>query len=183
MIDRSDFSQIGSATSPAEQHLVHYLQRINANELPQLTRLSPTLDRLEVGSGLVTVIGAPPGYGKTALSMQIMFDAIAQDASLRAVVANAETTFDGLLRRELTRVTRIDSNKIRFGFLDAPERAEITEAASNLMPQLQRVSVLSDPNTLMQLMRLRSEPPGLVIVDYSRSLRHTIGTPGKELAT
>ena len=153
-------------TSPAGRLLNQYIQQINEGELPQLIRQPPPFDGIEVGAGLITIIGAPPGFGKTALAMQLMFDALELDDSLRAVVANAETSFDGLLRRELTRATRIDSNAIRFGKLTSHELERINEAASDLIPRLQRVSVLNDPCNVIQLYKLRGEPPGLLIVDY-----------------
>ena len=117
--------QTDTATSSASSQLVEYLNRIQDGKLQQLIPQRGVLNGIEIGSGFVSVIGAPPGIGKTALAMQVMFDAIDLDESLRAVVANAETTFDGLLRRELTRITRINSNKIRFGNLDDKERAEL----------------------------------------------------------
>lgn len=153
-------------TSPAGNLLVQYLQRINAGELQQLTKQYSALAGIEIGPGLVTVIGAPPGFGKTALSMQVMFDAIELEPDLQVVVANAETTFDGLLRRELTRITRIKSDDIRFGNLSARDLEEINKAASELIPRMQRVRVLNDPHTLDQLLRLKDDPPAMLIVDY-----------------
>lgn len=153
-------------TSPASHLLVQYFNRIKSGELQQLTKQPPALEGIEIGPGLLTVFGAPPGFGKTALAMQVMFDALALEPELLATVANAETTFDGLLRRELTRTTRINSDAIRFGNLTEHDLAKITDAVAELIPRMQRVNVLNDPNTLSQLLRLRSEPPGMLIVDY-----------------
>ncbi len=154
------------ATLPAEALLANYLRRINAGELPQLIQQRGALEEIEIGPEMITVIGAPPGIGKTALASHVMFDALELDGSLRCVVANAETTFDGLLRRELTRRTRIDSRAIRFGRFIEGDIERINTAASELAPRLERVSVLDDPFTVMQLWRLRDEVPGLLIVDY-----------------
>lgn len=159
-------------TTPAGRLLTQYLNQIRAGELPQLIRQPGVLSGIEVGAGLITIIGAPPGFGKTALAMQVMFDALELDDALSAVVANAETSFDGLLRRELTRCTynrelgSIDSDAIRFGRLTPHELERITTAAGELIPRLQRVSVLNDPCNVIQLHKLRGEPPGLLIVDY-----------------
>ncbi len=153
-------------TIPAGRLLTQYVQQIRAGDLPQLISQPGVLDGIEVGAGLITIIGAPPGFGKTALAMQVMFDALELDDTLRAVVANAETSFDGLLRRELTRITRIDSKSIRFGQLTPQDLEQITAAASELIPRLQRVAVLNDPCNVIQLYKLRDEPPGLLIVDY-----------------
>ena len=153
-------------TTPAGRLLTAYMQQLNTGELPQLLPQSGVLDGVEIGPGLLTMIGAPPGFGKTALAMQILFDALELNEKLVATVANAETTFDGLLRREITRMTRIDSDAIRFGRLTTHELERINTAASELIPRLQRVAVLNDPCDTAQLYKLRDEPPGLLIVDY-----------------
>lgn len=160
-------------TTRAAKLAVDYLQRINAGELPQLLPQRAALSGIEIGPGLVTPIGAPPGFGKTALAMQIMFDSLELDHELRAVVANAETSFDVLLRRELTRRTRIKSNDIRFGRLAPHDLERINAEIGELIPRLQRVDVLNDPCSLVQLLRLKDEAPGLVVVDYLQKFSPT----------
>lgn len=153
-------------TCRAASILTEYLVKLREGRLPRLLKQHSALDGIEVGEGLVTVIGAPPGQGKTALASQVMFDALELDEKIRVVIANAETSFEGLLRREFARTTRIPSDQIRFGDLDDKQLTAITEASVGLLPRLQRVSVLNDPHDLDQLMRLKDEPPGLVVVDY-----------------
>ena len=48
------------------------------------------LARLEIGPGLVTLLGGAPGAGKTALTMQLLIDALRLTPTLRAVVCNVE---------------------------------------------------------------------------------------------
>ena len=153
-------------TTSATSLLDAYFNKIEANALPQLVKQYAALEGIEIGPGLLTVVGAPPGAGKTALAMQVTFDALALDPSLTAVVANAETTFDGLLRREFTRITRLKSDDIRFGNLTEYDMTLLRKAKTELSPRLARVEVLDDPCTLAKLLMLRSEPPGLLVVDY-----------------
>ncbi len=171
--DRSSkTTDIDPATSAAEAILASWLVRVNRGELPQLIQQQGALKGIEIGPGMITVIGAPPGAGKTALIMQIMFDALELDDSLRAIVANAETTFDGLLRREITRLTWlpnqgcVDSDAVRFGPLTSQELERVNTAAGLLAPRLQRVAVLREPCNVLQLAKLRDQTPGLLIVDY-----------------
>lgn len=153
-------------TTRAGKLLVEYMGRINSGTLPQLIQQDFALQGFEVGPGMITIVGAPPGFGKTALAMQMMFDAVRLNPELRAVVANAETSFDVLLRRELTRRTRIKSADIRFGRLTPMDLETLNATSDELIPQLERVSVLNDPCNLMQLMRLKDQEPGLLIPDY-----------------
>ena len=43
------------------------------------------LARIEIGPGLVTLIGGAPGAGKTCLTMQMVLDALTITPSLRAL--------------------------------------------------------------------------------------------------
>ena len=45
------------------------------------------LRRIEIGPGLVTLIGGAPGAGKTAFSMQCVIDALRLNPSLRVSVS------------------------------------------------------------------------------------------------
>jgi replicative DNA helicase len=75
---------------------------------------SSTLSKLEIGPGLVTLIGGAPGAGKTAFTMQIVVDALRLTHSLRAVICNIEMTPAVLLNRQLARLSGIDLQTIRY---------------------------------------------------------------------
>jgi replicative DNA helicase len=71
------------------------------------------LGRIEIGPGLVTLIGGAPGAGKTALTMQWVLDALVTTPSLKALVCNVEMSPSTLLDRQLARLSDIDLNLIR----------------------------------------------------------------------
>ncbi|MGN6137244.1 MAG: DnaB-like helicase C-terminal domain-containing protein, partial [Aureliella sp.] len=150
----------------AGSQLVKLLDNLRTGNVPRLIPTYTALRGIEVGRGLLNVTGAPPATGKTALMMQLVYDTLELDHNLRAVIANAEMDFDVLLRREITRMTRISSDAIRFADLTAEQLELVTEKAAELIPRLDRVRVLQEPHTLEQLLRLGSEPPGLLLVDY-----------------
>lgn len=143
-----------------------WLERLLTGNIPQLIPQHSALKGIEIGSGLVTVIGAYQGVGKTALTSQIMFDALELDPDLRAVVANAESDAAMLLRRQIGRGLQIPARALRFGHLTAEERDKVVRAAGELRARLVRVSQLAAPYRLHQLTRLLNEEPGLLIVDY-----------------
>lgn len=146
--------------------LTQLINDLRSGNVAQLIDMGAELRRMEVAAGLITIIGAGPGTGKTALVMQCIFAALQNDETLRAVIANAEMTFSVLLRRELTRQTRIPSERIRFADLTGDELARITEAGSELLPRLDRVRVMQDDYTVAGLLALCNEPPGILVVDY-----------------
>ncbi len=75
---------------------------------------SGPLARIEIGPKLITLVGGAPGSGKTALVMQCVFDALRLSPSLRAVVCNIEMPPDVLLERQLSRLSGVPLNVIRY---------------------------------------------------------------------
>jgi hypothetical protein len=153
------------ATTCAVSLLDDYASKLDAGQTSKLLSFGEALDGIEVGPELVTIFGSPPGSGKTTLAMQLAFEAIERDRNLRVVVANAETSFAGLLRRELARITGIDGNKIRFGNLTSSERNQINRALGQIRERVGRMEVLDEPSTFAQLQQITGEP-GLLVVDY-----------------
>jgi replicative DNA helicase len=175
LLDPSGSLPIEAATvATSSQAITHsaidlldaYATKLEANDLPQLLTLSDALNGIEVGPELLCVLGAPPGAGKTTLAMQIAFEIVERNPLTRVVVANAETTFSGLVRRELSRQTGIDGDKIRFGKLDYQERSQVSAVIQSLRESLGKMEFLAEPCSLRQIERLHGSEPGLLIVDY-----------------
>lgn len=70
-------------------------------------------DGIEIGPELVTLIGAPPGWGKTALVMQWVIDGLRLNPDLRVLVANVEMPPSALLDRQISRLSGIPARLIR----------------------------------------------------------------------
>ncbi len=71
------------------------------------------LGRIEIGPRLVTLIGGQPAVGKTALTTQLVFDALRLTPDLRCVIANCEMHFGALLDRQLARLSGVSLSDIR----------------------------------------------------------------------
>lgn len=143
-----------------------YMQRLQHGTVSQLFNLGPELEGLEVGPGLVTVIGGPPGGGKTAIASKIAFDAMKLDQNLSVCIANAESNFEVLAQRELLRRTGIASRRLRFGQLTAEELGTCQRAASEISPFLHRIGIMVAPFSIANLLYMENYRPGLLIVDY-----------------
>jgi replicative DNA helicase len=72
------------------------------------------LARIEIGPGLVTLIGGAPNAGKSALVMQWGLDALMLTPSLRAIVCSVEMSPSTWLDRQLARLSGIDLTAIRY---------------------------------------------------------------------
>jgi replicative DNA helicase len=128
---------------------------------------SGELARLEIGPGLVTLIGGPPGVGKTAFTMQLVLDALALTPSLRALVCNVEMSAPVLLDRQLARLADIDLTVIRHRRLGA-EHAERLDGGLTTLEQLSdRLAFVRPPFDLANVAASADAfDAGLILLDY-----------------
>ncbi len=103
------------------------------------------LARIEVGPGLVTLIGGAPGAGKTAFTMQAVFDALRITPTLRAVVCNIEMSPAVLLDRQLARLSGVDLRTIRYRQLGDEHAGRIGDAMKTLGTLAERLAFVRPP--------------------------------------
>jgi replicative DNA helicase len=103
------------------------------------------LARIEIGPGLVTLLGGAPGAGKTAFTMQAVIDALRLTPTLRAVVCNVEMGPAVLLDRQLARLSGIDLTLIRHRRLCAEHADRIDQAMNTLEPLAERLAFVRPP--------------------------------------
>ncbi len=65
---------------------------------------SGALARFPLGPGLLTLLGVPPGVGKTAIANQLVFDAVRLNPELKVLVTCCEMPATVLLDRQLLRL-------------------------------------------------------------------------------
>src|SRR5688572_15929043 len=70
------------------------------------------MQRVEIGPGLVFLLGGAPSAGKSAFSMQLLIDALRMTPALKACVCNVEMPPAVLLDRQLARLSGIDLSLI-----------------------------------------------------------------------
>lgn len=103
------------------------------------------LGRIEVGPGLVTLIGGAPGAGKTAFSMQIVVDALRLTPSLRALVCNVEMAPAVLLDRQLARLSGVDLTTIRYRQIKTEHAERIDAGIATLDAVADRLCFVKPP--------------------------------------
>jgi replicative DNA helicase len=125
------------------------------------------LGRIEIGPGLVTLIGGAPGAGKTALVMQWVLDALAITPSLKALVCNVEMSPSVLLDRQLARLADIDLSLIRHRRLTA-DHAEPVERGMRALDDLaDRLAFARPPFDLGNVAASADAfDAGLIVLDY-----------------
>ena len=96
---------------------------------------SGELARLEIGPGLVVLLGGAPGAGKTAFVMQLTTDGLRLTPTLRALVCCVEMPPAVLLDRQLARLSGIDLDTVRYRRFTA-EHADRLDGAMNTLGAL-----------------------------------------------
>ncbi len=129
------------------------------------------LDKMTSGfqpSDLV-VIAARPSMGKTALAMNIAENAAVQDRKVVGVFS-LEMSKEALLMRMLASHSRVDSHRLRTGFITREDKDKLTFATESLMQA--KLYIDDTPGISVTEMRSKArrlkqqEGLDLIIVDY-----------------
>jgi replicative DNA helicase len=139
-------------------------------------RYSVGLDGIEVGPGLVTLIGGAPGGGKTALVMQLVCEALGRTPDLKAVVCNVEMSPAVLLDRQLARLSGTDLSLIRHRRLGAAHGADLQRGLEALERVADRLAFVRPPYDLANVAASADAfDASLIVLDYIQR----IGAPGE----
>lgn len=138
------------------------------------------LDRLTAGlqpSDLI-IIAARPSMGKTALALNIAaYAAMEAERPIGVAFFSLEMAKEQLVLRLLCAEARVDSAKVRSGYIRADDFPRLAQAASRLSEAQIFVDDSSDTSPIVlkakcrRLARERSANLGLVIVDYLQLMR------------
>src|SRR5262245_2055050 len=125
------------------------------------------LAQIEIGPGLVALLGGAPGAGKTAFTMQCLIDALRLTPTLRAVVCNVEMPPNVLLDRQLARISGIDLSVIRHRQFADEHADRIDQALATLEPLAERLAFVRPPFDLANV-ALTADAFGadLLLLDY-----------------
>ncbi len=123
------------------------------------------------------VLAARPSVGKTAFALNIAANAATREGKC-VLLFSLEMAKEQLVQRLLCLVGRVDSDRLRKGFLAGPEFQKIQHAAS----KLDNARIYIDESAGLTPLELRSkarrqaalDPVDLVIIDYMQ-LMHTSG--------
>ena len=125
------------------------------------------LSRLEIGPGIVALLGGAPGAGKTAFVMQLVVDALRLTPELKAVICNVEMPPGILLDRQLARLSGIDLTTIRHRRLTAEHADRIDVGIQTLDGFAERLSFCRPPFDLANVAATADAfGAGLIVLDY-----------------
>lgn len=128
---------------------------------------SGELARVEIGPGLVVLIGGPPGSGKTAVTVQLVVDALRLTPTLRALVANVEMPPGAILDRQLSRLSGIDGWTVRHRQFTAEHADRLDRGLRTLETVTDRLAFVKPPFTLENVAAsVDAFHADLILLDY-----------------
>ncbi|NLF57641.1 MAG: AAA family ATPase [Candidatus Hydrogenedens sp.] len=140
---------------------------------PELWTPGAGFHSVELGPGLVVLVGGAPGAGKTALAMQWTVDALRADESLRVLVSNVEMAPRTLLDRQLARLAGVDASWIRKRML-AGQEYRVRAGLDELRRVSERLAFHTGPPVLADVARsVDAFGARFLVADYVQ--RFTIG--------
>jgi len=144
------------------------------------------IDELTSGfqqSDLVILAGRP-GMGKTALALNIAKHA-AVDVNIPVVIFSLEMSKEQLSMRMLSSEARVDSSRMRKGFISQDDWIKITDAAGILSEAPIFIDDAPDINVMeirAKSRRLKLEKDiGLIIVDYIQLMKGPVSAERRDL--
>jgi len=146
------------------------------------TRLDNMTSGLQ-GSDLI-ILAARPAMGKTALALNIARNA-AMISNVAVAVFSLEMSKEQLSMRMLCAEARVDSSRLRSGFLNPEDWANITDAASALSEA--PIYIDDSPDISATSIRTKSrrlkmdKDLGLIIIDYLQLMRGHENTERRDL--
>ncbi|NLF59368.1 MAG: AAA family ATPase [Candidatus Hydrogenedens sp.] len=144
---------------------------------PVIWNVGAGFQHVELGPGLVCLLGGAPGSGKTALSMQWVVDALRSEKTLRCLVCNVEMHPRTLMDRQLARLSGVNAGDIRYRRVQVHDW-RIRPALDELHGLSDRLAYHTGPPTLKAVAESADAfKPGLVVLDYVQRFGVGTGAP------
>ncbi len=122
---------------------------------------------IELGPGLVMLLGGAPGAGKTCLAMQWTLDSLRLSPELRALVVNVETSPAVLLDRQLARLSGIPLADVRDRQFDGLHAERLAHGFEAVEAIADRLAFLNAPYDLPRIASAADDfDADLLVLDY-----------------
>ncbi len=154
---------------PAADAIATWRDDVLSGNKPPCWSVGDGFECIELGPGMVVLLGGAPGAGKTALAMQWVLDALRIDDTLRVLVANVESSPAVLLDRQLSRLSGFPLNLIRDRAIDESHGERLADAFDVLDAVADRLTFLQSPFSLPNVAAAADATDSkLIVIDYAQ---------------
>ena len=130
------------------------------------------INQFELRPRTITLLGGSPAAGKTAFTVQAVFDALRLNSDLRATIANVEMSPQQLLERYLARLTGIDGRDIRERVRSAATIERMQRSLQTIADISERLAFVSPPFSMHNIAEAATEfGADLILIDYIQRIR------------
>ena len=127
----------------------------------------PEWSNVEVAPGQIMLVGGAPASGKTALTMQLVFEALARTPELRVIVGNVEMPPAALFDRQLARFTGYSATDIRLRQRDRLNPEALARGVDRIATLSKNLAYLTAPFSLENMaMSADAFQADLLVLDY-----------------
>lgn len=129
----------------------------------------------------LTIIGARPGTGKTTLALKIAYNIAIKN--IKVAIVSLEMSDTQITQKLISKVSRVDSNKIRNGTLTEDEIIKVSKATTEVfeLPLFINTKARNIQEIEAYARRLKNkENIGLLIVDYIQLVKSRNKTNNRE---
>ncbi len=165
--------------SVASDLLDAWYEDIQSGEPPVRFRVhGEALNLFEIAPGFITLLGGPPGVGKTAFTMQCVFNALRLQKGLRVAVCNVEMTPESLLERALAYHSGVPLTSIRDRQIKSEKAQKQLSAGLEILKSVApRICFVRPPFEIGNALTAAEDfEADLLVVDYMQR----IGVKGEE---
>lgn len=145
----------------------------------------PDLDRMTAGfqPADLIVLAARPSMGKTALALNIAQQAAIED-NVPVAIFSLEMSRESLVQRMLCAESKVDSSKVRTGFLSSDDFTRLARGAGRLNTApiwIDDTPSITPLELRSKIRRLRAEVDlGLVVLDYLQLMSLPVDTDNRQ---
>ncbi len=130
------------------------------------------LQRIGIGPEQFVLVGAPPGWGKTALVAQLTLNALMFHPELVGLICNCEMDPGTLLDRQVSRLSGVPYSVIRDRTYRGERMEKVKQAAKLLLELKPRLHFLNPPFAMSRVRDMaKATGAGIILIDYVQRFR------------
>jgi replicative DNA helicase len=134
---------------------------------PKSWNIGAPFGHVNIGPGVILLLGGPPAAGKTALIMMWIFMALVLNPDLRVAVANVEMAASRLLDRQLARLSGVPLGRILRRQYEPNDPLKLSKGFERIRAIADRIAFVQGPYDLARVGDVADQfEADLLVFDY-----------------